>query len=185
MTEPSRDRIAFQGAPGAFSFEACRACVPGAEPVPCETFADAFAAVASGDCARAFIPIENSTAGRVPEVQALIEAHRLKVESEHLWRVRLQLMALPGVRLEDVRVIASHPMALAQCGRLLDALGVVRVPAYDTAGAAADLARSGDRTRAVVAARAAAELYGLTILRADVEDRPDNTTRFAVLAPSP
>lgn len=180
---PSADppRAAFQGTFGAFSHEACVACLPDADPTPFATFAEAFAAVESGECALGFIPIENSTAGRVPEVQALLAASRLEVVAEHLWRVRLQLMALPGAKLEEIEAVASHPMALAQCGELLDALGVRREPAYDTAGAAADLARSGDLKRAVVAARPAAALYGLEILRNDVEDRPDNTTRFAVL----
>ncbi len=172
---------AFQGVPGAFSFEACRACLPDANPVGHDTFEQAFEAVSSGACEVGFIPIRNSTAGPVPEVAVLLPASGLEIVAEHPWLVRLQLMACPGATLDRIELISSHPMALKQCTRLLEELGLPTEPAFDTAGAAAELARSGDTTRAVVAARAAAELYGLMVLRADVEDRADNTTWFVVL----
>ena len=179
-------RVAFQGAPGAFSYEACRAILPLGEPVAFKTFAQAFAAVGSGDCALGVIPLRNSTAGPVAEAVELLATCGLRMVSEHPWPVRLQLMVPPGVTLETVEVVASHPMALKQCARVLARLGAefgVRVElAFDTAGAARDLARSGDPARAAIAARAAADLYGLDILMADIEDEPDNTTWFAVLA---
>jgi prephenate dehydratase len=174
--------VAYQGVPGAFSHEACRTFLPEFEPVAHDTFEATFEAVASGACAIGLIPIENSTAGPVPEVARLLPASGLKVGSEHALHVRLQLMALPGARVEELKVAASHPMALAQCTRTLKRLGVSPEPAFDTAGAARDLVRSGDRTRAAVASRTAAHLYGLTILRENVEDRPDNVTRFVVVA---
>jgi prephenate dehydratase len=179
----SPQRVAFQGVFGAFSHEACLACLPQAEPVPFESFEQAFAAVASGDCSSAFIPAWNSIAGPVPEVMALLPQSGLHAAAEHLWPIHLQLMALPGVGLDQVEGVASHPMALKQCVRFLDAHGLRPEPAYDTAGAAKDLAASGDRRRAVVASRAAAALYRLTILQEDIEDAPDNATRFLVLEP--
>lgn len=175
-------RIAFQGVAGAFSHEACVACAPAWSPIPYPDFREVFAAVARGACARAFVPVANSSAGPVPEVAELLPASGLQVIAEHAWPVRLQLMAPPGARLEEVAEVASHPMALKQCARLLAARGWRPVQAFDTAGAAAELAQRPAPTRAVVAARTAAKLYGLTILLEDVQDEADNVTRFLVLA---
>jgi prephenate dehydratase len=175
-------KVAFQGVFGAFSHEACLACLPDGEPTPYESFADAIAAVRCGACDLAFLPVENSSAGPVPEMQSLLPECGLEIVGEHAWRIRMQLMAVPGARMEDIEVVSSHPMALKQCTRIIGELGAQPRPAFDTAGAAQALARSGDKTTAVVAARTAAHRYGLAVLRADVEDAADNTTRFVVLA---
>ena len=177
-----RLRAAFQGTFGAFSHEACVALLPHAEPIPYESFAAAFEAVRTGACAFGIIPSENTIAGPVPEVGPLLAASGLAVLSQHPWPIRMQLMGGAGGSLAEVRTVASHPMALRQCGLFLRAHGLAAEPAYDTAGAAADLAAAPDPTRAVVAAAAAAELYGLQVLAADVQDEVDNVTRFLVLA---
>ena len=179
---PARARAAFQGAFGAFSHEACLACLPEAEPVPCRSFAEVFGAVASGACAFGFTPVSNTIAGAVPEVAELLPASRLCVLAEHDWPIRMQLMGVPGATLDGVRMVASHPMALKQCEAFLREHGLAAEPAYDTAGAAADLAARPDTARAVIAPAAAARLYGLQVLAADVQDRADNVTRFLVLA---
>ena len=178
----ARPRAAFQGAFGAFSHEACLACLPQADPAPCRTFHEAFAAVASGACTFGFIPVENSIAGPVPEVAELLASSGLEVRAEHAWPIRMQLMANEGTVLADVGAVASHPMALKQCGAFLRARGLRTEAAFDTAGAAAELARVPDPARAVIAPLAAARLYGLAVLAADVQDRGDNVTRFLVLA---
>jgi prephenate dehydratase len=175
-------RVAFQGVPGAFSDEACRAFVPGYEPVAFDSFEAAFEAVTSGACERGCLPIHNVTAGPVEPVVRLLPLSGLAVLGEHDLIVRQQLMALPGVALAELQVVSSHPMALGQCRRFLADLPARVEEAFDTAGAARDLAASGDRTRAVIAARAAAELYGLHILAPDIQDDPSNWTRFVVLA---
>ncbi len=177
-----RPKVAFQGVPGAFSDEACRAYVPGHDPVPFETFEGAFKAVTSGACERACLPIHNVTAGPVEPVVALLPTSGLTTLSQHDLIVRQNLMALPGVTIEEVKVIASHPMALGQCRHFIEASGILEEVAFDTAGAAQELQQSGDRTRAVIAARAAAELYGLDILAPDIQDDANNWTRFVVLA---
>ena len=177
-----RPKVAFQGVPGAFSDEACRHYAPGYDPVPFETFEGAFKAVSSGACERACLPVHNVTAGPVERVVALLPASGLATLSQHDLIVRQNLMALPGVKLEDVKVIASHPMAHGQCRRFIEASHIPEEVAFDTAGAARDLKQSGDRTRAVIAARAAAELYGLVILAPDIQDDENNWTRFLVLA---
>lgn len=178
----ARARVAFQGALGAFSHEALRHYLQDAEPTPLPTFAEVFEAVATGDCGLGFVPVENSIAGAVPEVAALLPASGLQVLSEHPWPISMQLMGVAGASLESVRVVASHPMALKQCGEFLRIRGLAAEATFDTAGAAAELAVRPDRTRAAIAPRAAARLYGLNILAEDVQDRADNVTRFLLLA---
>ncbi len=175
-------RAAFQGTFGAFSHEACVALLPEAEPTPYPSFEAAFEAVCTGACAFGVIPSANTIAGPVPEVAPLLAASGLAVLAEHSWPIRMQLMGVSGGSLAEVRTVASHPMALKQCGLFLRAHGMTPEPAYDTAGAAAELAAAPDPTRAVVAAAAAADLYGLKVLSPDVQDRADNVTRFLVLA---
>ena len=179
-----KGKVAFQGAPGAFSHEACRQFVPGWEPVAFDSFEAAFEAVASGDCGRACLPIHNVTAGPVEPVVRLLPLSGLEELGRHDLIVRQNLMALPGVRIEDLEVVSSHPMALGQCRRFLSTLGARVEEAFDTAGAARDLAASGGRRRGVIAPRAAAELYGLEILAPDIQDDPSNWTRFVVLSRS-
>ncbi|MFN3389891.1 MAG: prephenate dehydratase domain-containing protein [Allosphingosinicella sp.] len=171
-------RAAYQGAPGAFGHEACRAFLPGCEPVAKPDFPAVVAAVAEGETGRGVLPLENNEAGDTG-ARALIRAAGLETLAEHWLPVRMHLLALPGVALEDVRVVASHPVALRQCSRLLERLRVRTEAAANTAVAARDLSA---RDTAVLASEAAAAAYGLTILTRDVHDRPDNATLFAVLA---
>ena len=178
----ARPRIAFQGEPGANSDEACRAHFPDYEPVPHAAFEDAFEAVRRGDCALAMIPVENSIAGRVADVHHLLPSSGLRIVGERFKPIRFQLMANPRTRLEDVKTVASMPIALGQCRRTLRRLGVRTEPSGDTAGAAKTLAEHPDPHRAAIAPALAARLYGLNILLADIEDEAHNTTRFLVMA---
>lgn len=174
-------RTAFQGAQGAFSHEACVALRPWDEHVPFETFGEAIEAVKSEVCDCALIPVENSTIGVVEPAATLVSQSGLSILAD-VWRpIRMALMALPGTQLEGVRSVSSHPAALGQCVRTLQAMGIEAVEAFDTAGAARDVAESGDRSRAALAPAAAAEVYGLDILRRDVQDSDQNRTRFVLL----
>jgi prephenate dehydratase len=175
-------RVAYQGAPGAFSHEACAALRPWDVAVAFDTFAEAIDAVARGDCDCALIPVENSVVGVVEPAASLVAASGLNVVSE-VWRpIRLALLALPEARLSDIRTAESHPIALRQCSNTLAELGLTAVEAFDTAGAARAVADAGDRSRAAVAPSAAAEIYGLSILRNDLQDSADNRTRFVLLS---
>jgi prephenate dehydratase len=174
-------KIAFQGDPGANSHQACRTYFPSYEAVPHATFEDAFEAVRSGACALAMIPVENSLAGRVADVHHLLPSSGLKIVGERFMPISSQLMANPGAWLEGLRTVISHPMALAQCRKVIRRLGLEAHPVYDTAGAARMLAESPDQTRAAIAPALAAEIYGLDILLRDVEDERHNTTRFLVM----
>jgi prephenate dehydratase len=178
---PAR-RIVFQGQPGAYSHLACRQVCPHLEAVPTESFEEAFAAVRAGEAERAMIPIENSVAGRVADIHHLMPHAGLKIIGEHFQRVNHHLLAVPGARLEDVKTVHSHVHALHQCRRLLSQLGLTAKAHADTAGAAADVAAAGRTDQAAIASRLAAEIYGLDILRSDLEDAEHNTTRFVILA---
>jgi prephenate dehydratase len=182
MTKP---KIAFQGELGANSDEACRTHFPDHETLPCATFEEAFEAVSSGLAELAMIPVENSIAGRVADVHHLLPSSKLYIVGERFKAIRFQLMANPGVKLEDVQVAVSMPIALAQCRRSLKKLGVRLAQASDTAGAAKELAAHPDPHRAAVSPRLAAEIYGLDILAEDIEDEHNNTTRFIVMSREP
>ncbi|HTK33768.1 MAG TPA: prephenate dehydratase [Caulobacteraceae bacterium] len=181
----SRPKMAFQGELGANSDEACRTYFPEYEPVPCATFEDAFEAVKSGACALALIPVENSLAGRVPDVHHLLPGSGLKIIGERFKPIHFQLMVNPGVKLEAVRTVASMPIALGQCRKLIRRLKLATEITGDTAGAAKALAEHPDPTKAALAPALAAEIYGLEILVRDVEDAQHNTTRFLVMTAEP
>jgi prephenate dehydratase len=174
-------KIAFQGEPGANSHEACRTYFPDYEAYPCKTFEEAFEAIKTGAAALGMIPIENSIAGRVADVHHLLPASGLKIIGERFKPIRFQLMANKGVKLEDVKVVSSMPIALSQCRNSLKRLGVDTEAAGDTAGAAKALALKPNPHHGAVAPALAAEIYGLDILARDIEDERHNTTRFLVM----
>jgi len=177
-----RKSIAFQGEPGANSHIACNEAYPGYTAVPCPTFEDAFTAVASGEADLGMIPIENSVAGRVSDIHHLMPTAGLHIVAEHFLPIRNQLMAPKGATLKGLKTVESHIMALGQCRNTIRRLGIKAVVAADTAGAAKEVAESGDKTRAAIASRLAARIYGLQILAENVEDESHATTRFIVLS---
>src|SRR6266540_391422 len=178
----SKRKIVFQGEPGANSDIACREAYPDCEPVPCPTFEDALSAIASGEAALGMIPIENSLAGRVADIHHLMPTSGLHIIGEWFLPIRNQLMAPKGATLAGVKTVESHIMALGQCRNFLRKLGVKTIVAADTAGSAREVAERRDPTRAAVASRLAAEIYGLDILAEDIEDEAHSTTRFIMLA---
>jgi prephenate dehydratase len=180
-----RGKIAFQGEAGANSHIACRDAYPDYEPLPCPTFEDAFAAVRTGRAALAMIPIDNSVAGRVADIHSLMPASRLHIVAEWFLPVQHQLMAVDGATLRTVKTVESHVHALGQCRNIIRKLRLKAVVAADTAGAAREVAEAGDISRAALATKLAARIYGLKILKKDVADSKHNTTRFVVLAREP
>lgn len=174
--------IAFQGEPGAYSHLACLEAHPEMRPLPCPTFEAAFDAVDGGVACYAMIPIENSVAGRVADIHRLLPHSRLRIVGEHFQRVNHQLLGLPGATVERLRSVRSHGHALDQCRRLIAELGVETEVHADTAGAARSVGQGGDDAVAAIASTLAAEIYGLRVLRSEIEDAEHNTTRFVVLA---
>jgi len=181
----SKRKIVFQGEPGANSDLACREAYSGYKPVPCPTFEDAFAAVRAGKADLAMIPVENSVAGRVADIHHLMPESGLHIVAEWFLPVRHQLMALPGATLKTIHSVESHVMALGQCRKVIRALKLKSVVAADTAGSARIVSESGDTSRSAIASELAAKIYGLKIVKRNVEDEAHNTTRFIVLARQP
>ncbi|AOL93766.1 prephenate dehydratase [Porphyrobacter sp. LM 6] len=183
--DPAR-AIAFQGSPGANSHRAATEARPDLAPLPSFSFEDALDAVKDGRAGAAIIPIENSQHGRVADIHFLLPESGLHIVGEYFMPIHHALMAL-GPATPDRRFEAaySHPQALGQSRRFLRERGIVPLSHADTAGAAAFVAERGDPGVAAIAPAIAAELYGLTIIEENVEDSPDNMTRFVVLAQEP
>lgn len=181
----TRSKIAYQGERGANSHIACLDVYPDYEPVACRTFEDVIAMVESGEAQLAMIPVENTIAGRVGDIHHLLPATSLHMIGEHLMRIKFQLMALPGTKLEDVESAYSHIMALGQCRNYLRDHKIQARTAADTAGAARQVAERGDPKAAAIAPELAAQEYGLEILARDIEDATHNTTRFVIMSPEP
>ncbi len=176
-------RIAFQGEPGAYSEAAALRFSDHADVVPCESFEDVFAAVASGKATHGILPVENSIGGSIHRNFDLLLEHDLPIVGEVTLPITHNLMALPGTRLEDVRRILSHPQALAQCERFLRSMSGVSVEAtYDTAGSAKLVKEHNFTEAAAIASERAAQVFGLDILRAEVQDYSDNITRFLLVS---
>jgi len=185
MARARLNRIAFQGEPGANSHLAARDAYPKMEALACATFEDALAAVKTGKAKLAMIPIENSVAGRVADIHHLLPASGLYIVAEYFERVRHQLLALPRAKTSGLKTVHSHIMALGQCRKVISGLKLTPVVEADTAGAARHVREAGDPSRAAVASKLAAEIYGLRIAKKDIEDAAHNTTRFVVLAAKP
>ena len=179
------NKIAFQGELGAYSHMACKACYPDMEVVPCPSFEDALAAVSNKKARLAMIPIENSTAGRVADIHTLLPGSGLFITGEHFESIRHCLLATTDADETSLRTVTSHVQALGQCRKNLRAMGLAREPFADTAGSAKYVAAKGDNSIAGIASELAAEVYGLKIVRRDIQDEGNNTTRFVILSRAP
>ena len=176
----AEERIAFQGEPGSYSHQCCGEAYPDMTPAPYPTFEAAIGAVKSGEAKLAMLPVENSLYGRVADVHQLMPDSGLYIIAERFLRIRHQLLGLPNAPLDGVKTAQSHVVALGQVRAFLREHDLTPVVGADTAGSAKEIAAAGDPTRAAVASRLAAEIYGLSVLAADIEDAAHNTTRFLV-----
>jgi len=175
--------VSYQGLAGAFSEAAAAALFPDQKLLPRRTFSEVFAALENAEVDAAVVPVENTHAGAVADVYDLLRNHQgIRIVAEAVVRVRHCLLAVPGASLADIKIARSHPQALAQVEDFLRRSNIQPEVAYDTAGAAADVAAAGDRTVAAVASRRAADRYGLAVLAESIETSPDNFTRFFALA---
>jgi prephenate dehydratase len=183
---PPQSRIAFQGERGAFSEEAAVKLL-GEEIrlVPRPTFEALYSSISEGAADYILAPIENSLAGSVHRSYDLLIASGLHIHAEVVIPIAHNLIALPGAKFADIAQVSSHPVALAQCERFFASHPAIkRVAADDTAGSVRDAIRAGDPTKAAIASRRAAAVYGGVILKEHLEDHPENYTRFLLLAPS-
>ncbi|MEM6413773.1 MAG: prephenate dehydratase [Pseudomonadota bacterium] len=182
---PPEKRIAFQGEPGAYSELACATFAPDFIPFPCPTFEAALNLVSRGDAGHAMLPVENSLAGRVADFHHLLPDTDLHIIADHFLAVHHQLLVPPGTAIETLRTVRSHAMALGQCRKIISELGLKAEVAGDTAGAAKHLSQTKTPGVAVIASKAAAERYGLEIIRSNIEDAGHNTTRFLEMSREP
>lgn len=182
---PHKDKfktIAFQGMAGAYSDLACRSAFPEMETVPCVSFDAAFRAVREKKADLAMIPVDNSIAGRVADVHHLIPAGELYIIGEHFQSIRHCLLGIPGAEVGQLTDVHSHVHAIPQCKEFIDSHGLVRHVVADTAKGASDVKKWGDPTQAAIGSELAAKIYGLEILKKDIQDRANNTTRFLVFS---
>ncbi|MBI1330672.1 MAG: prephenate dehydratase [Alphaproteobacteria bacterium] len=178
-------KIAFQGEPGAFGNQAAREAVPHAQAIPKPTFEDAVEAVRSGETDLAIIPIENSLHGRIADIHHMLPDAGLYIVGEHFLPIHLQLLGIKGASLADVKQLYSQGPALGQCRKIIRELKLTPHEWYDTAGSAKHVAELNDNASAAVASALAGEMYGLDVLRANVEDEAHNMTRFLIMAHEP
>ncbi len=180
-------QVAIQGERGSNSHMAALAVLAG-EPgqiIPCASSADVFARLEDGSATIAVLPIENSLHGSVFEHYDLLLEHPVSIIGETMLHIEHHVIAAPGARLAQIVRILSHPVALSQCRRWLrEHPAIEAVPAYDTAGSVKHLMADGLNNTAAIAPRLAAEVYGAEVIGTNVEDHPENYTRFYVLTPS-
>jgi prephenate dehydratase len=178
-------RVAFQGEPGAFSEAAAVQLLGEAiQTVPRATFDATFRAISEQSADALLLPMENTLAGSVVRVHDLLLQSPLEICGETILPIEHHLMGCPGATIDNLRAVASHPMALAQCEHFFESHPALkRVPAEDTAGSVREMMDRGDPTNAAIAGRRAAGHYGAVILRENIEDNAENFTRFVLLLP--
>ena len=183
---PQTGLVACQGVEGANSQAACDRILPRGNIVYVKTFQAVASAVESGLCKFGVLPIENSSNGSVRAVYELLQDHKLSVVRSTRLCIRHELLALPGVKMDDITEIYSHEQAIGQCSRFLTGLNGVRVvPCDNTAAAAQMVAERGDKHVAAISSHPCAALYGLECLKDDIQDSDNNYTRFFCVAKDP
>ena len=181
----TKNRIAYQGEPGANSHIVAKEHYPDWEALACASFEDVFAAVAGGDAELAMIPIDNSIAGRVADIHHFLPTSGLHIIAEHFLRIQFSLLGVPGSSLDTIKTVHSHVHALGQCRKFIKQHGLTPIMSGDTAGAAREIVDAADPSQAAISPPLAAEIYGLDVLASDIEDEDHNTTRFVVLSREP
>lgn len=175
-------KAAFQGERGAFSEDAVITFLGDIETIPCKSFSDVFEAVLGDKVEFGVVPVENSQAGSINETYDLLLSYPLNIFGEINLRVNHCLVALSGENLAEIKIVHSHPQAIAQCQEFLNKLNVEVVPGYNTAGSAKRIKEEGIRGHAAIASRRAAHIYDLKILATDIETNPNNYTKFFVIS---
>lgn len=182
MNQTATGRISFQGELGAYSHQACREVYPDMEPLACQTFEAALAAVRGRDADLAMMPIENSTHGRVADLHRLLPEAGLYIIGEHFVPVRISMLGVPGAVIDRVETAQSHSVLLGQVSRFLAKHRIRPVVGADTAGSAREIAEAADPARAAMGSSLAGEIYGLETLAENIQDNDHNTTRFLVMS---
>ena len=183
---PQTGLVACQGMEGANSQVACDRLLPRGNLVYVKTFQAVVSAVESGLCKFGVLPIENSSNGSVRAVYSLLQEHKLSIVRSTRLCIRHELLAQPGVKMEDITEIYSHEQAIGQCSKFLNGLNGVRViPCANTAAAAKMVAESGSHHAAAISSHPCAALYGLEVLNDHIQDSENNYTRFICISKEP
>ena len=176
-----KNTISFQGELGSYSHQACLDLYPDHNVLPCATFESAIDSVNKGLSQLTMLPIENSTYGRVADIHSLLPLSGLTIIKEYFLRVRINLLALPGSNLNQIKSAVSHTVLLGQCQNFLKVNRIKSIAGPDTAGSAKKVALQKDNSIAALASDLAGEIYGLQSLASDIEDMQNNTTRFLIM----
>ena len=178
-------KISFQGALGSYSHQASTKFFKGPLVVPCESFEEAIEAVRKGKVDKAILPVDNSTYGRVADIHSLLPASKLFITAEYFLPVDICMLGTKSSSLKNVTSAISHPVLLGQCKKFLKMNKIKTIAGYDTAGAARLISEENDKFKGALASKIAAKIYGLKVLRANVQDNKNNTTRFLVMEKKP
>tara|TARA_B100000287_G_C20492378_1_gene725668 strand:- start:98 stop:931 length:834 start_codon:yes stop_codon:yes gene_type:complete len=171
-------KILYQGNEGAYSQLAAEEIFPQAKLISCKTFENCFKQCANDENLRAIIPIENSIAGRVADIQYLMNKYKLQIYAEHFHKVSHNLMVRPGIKINDLKYVRSHSQAISQCQKLINEYKLEPIIAADTAGSAKYISENSLSDEAAIASTLAAKKYNLEILKSNIEDDKKNVTRF-------
>ena len=174
-------KIVYQGSPGAYSHLAAELIFPNYEYVPSKTFEECFKLCYENDNYKTIIPVENSIAGRVADIQYLINKYKLQIYAEHFQEIRHNLMALENVKFEDIKSVRSHSQAISQCQKIINQNKLEPIIAADTAGSAKYIKENNLKNEAAIASELAARIYNLKILKKNIEDNKGNVTRFLIM----
>ncbi len=174
-------KILYQGFPGAYSHLAAKEVFPDAQVMPCNTFEDCFKLCSQNDNLKCIIPVENSIAGRVADIQYLMNKYKLQISAEHFQLVSHNLIANKNTTLSKIKIVRSHSQAISQCQKIIAKYKFSTIIAADTAGSAKYLSKNKNKNEAAIASSLAAKIYNLKILKKNIEDESGNVTRFLVM----
>ena len=174
-------KVAFQGEKGAYSHIASLEVFPDAEVKACATFEDTFRLAKENSEYKIVIPIENSLVGRVADIHYLIPKYKLQIHAEHFQKVTHNLLGIKGAKIENIKTVRSHSHAIGQCQKIIVKNKLKPIVAADTAGSAKYISESEDKSESAIASDLAAKIYGLEILKPNIEDEKGNVTRFLIM----
>ena len=174
-------KIVYQGSPGAYSHLAAEKIYPKSEFISCNTFEDCFKNCHENEDYKTIIPVENSIAGRVADIQYLINKYKLQIYAEHFQEIKHNLMILKDNQMKNVKAVRSHSQAISQCQKLINSNKFESIIAADTAGSAKYISERKIISEAAIASELAAKIYNLKIIKKNIEDNSSNVTRFLIM----
>jgi prephenate dehydratase len=173
-------KIFFQGAFGAYSHLAALSIDPKAEIIPCKTFDECFLKASKDPNSKIIIPESNRITGNIG-IEYLIFEYRLNIYSEYFQKIEHNLLALPGIKISDIKDVYSHGQALSQCSNFIKSHNLIEHVRADTAGSAEMISKTKDKTKAAIASSLSAKTYNLEIIEKNIENEKGNLTRFLLM----